>query len=128
MTGPIVFISRNRIAAGGRAEFEAAYREAVGAIAESKPGTALFAAYLDATGTQVAVVHAFPDDAAMAQHFVGSEQRTQSAAGLITPAGFEVYGPASPAAIDQLRRESAAAAVSLDLLLEPLGGFLRSVG
>lgn len=128
MPGPIVFISRNRIAAGRRAAFEAAYREAVGAITESKPGTALFAAYLDATGTQVVVVHAFPDDTAMAQHFLGSAERAQSVADLITPAGFEVYGPAPLGAIDQLRREATTAAVSLDLLLEPLGGFLRPMG
>ena len=128
MAGPIVFISRNRIAAGGRAAFEEPFGGVVGAIAETKPRTALFAAYLDQTGTQLAVVHAFPDEAAMALHFQGSAERTESAAGLIAPTGFEVYGLARSPAIDQLRREAAAAAASLDLLPVPLGGFLRPPG
>jgi len=128
MAGPIVFISRNWIEAGHRAAFENAYGEVVGAIADSKPRTALFAAYLDPKGTQLAVVHAFPDEVAMAQHFEGSAERTASAGGLITPAGFEIYGPAPSGAIDQLRHEATTAGVSLDLMLEPLGGFLRPPG
>jgi hypothetical protein len=78
MTEPIVFISRNRILPGKRAEFAAAYAQGVGMIGSSKPRTALFAAYVDETGTDVRIVHAFPDAAAMALHFEGSDERTTS--------------------------------------------------
>ena len=68
MTEPIVFISRNRLVAGKRAEWAAAYAAAVAMIGSGKPGTAVFAAYLDESGSLVSVIHVFPDAAAMTQH------------------------------------------------------------
>ena len=125
MAGPIVFISRHRIAQARRREFEHAYGRAVELINATKPGTALFAAYVDDRGTEVRVVHAFPDAAAMVAHFEGSQERSQSASGLITPAGFEIYGQAPATAVDQLRREAATADAGIELFGDPLGGFLR---
>jgi hypothetical protein len=106
--------------------FESAYAQAVNLIGAARPRTALFAAYLDETRTEVRIVHAFPDAAAMALHFEGSEERTQSVSQLIVPAGFEVYGQAPPAAIDQLRREAHVAGIGFDVLGQPIAGFLRA--
>jgi hypothetical protein len=125
MAEPIVFISRSRIREGRRAAFGAAYAEAVALIASTKPRTVLFAAYLDGTRTEARVVHVFPDAAAMAAHVEGSDERTEGASSLIEPAGFEVYGEAPAAAIDQLRREARAAGIGLEVFAEPVGGFLR---
>lgn len=126
MAEPIIFISRNRILDGRRFEFESAFATAVGMIGSSKPRTSLFAAYLDQAGTEVRVVHVFPDAAAMAAHFEGSEDRSASASTLIMPAGFEVYGPAPAAAVDQLRREAEMAGVGVNVYDQAVGGFLRS--
>ena len=100
MPEPIVFISRHRIAEGRADEFGRAYAAAVDLIRATKPGTTLFAAYVDATGTEVRVVHVFADADAMARHFEGSAERSRSAAGLITPVCFEIYGRAPRPAID----------------------------
>jgi hypothetical protein len=126
MAEPIIFISRNRILDGRRSEFEAAFAAAVGMIGSNKPRTALFAAYLDEAGTEVRVVHAFPDPEAMAAHFEGSEDRSASASALITPAGFEVFGPAPSAAVYQLRHEAEIAGIGVDVFDNAIGGFLRS--
>lgn len=126
MPGPIVFISRNRMAEGRRGEFELAYGRAVGLIETTKPETALFAAYLDDSGTEVRVVHAFRDAGAMTLHFEGSEERTQSASDLITLAGFEIYGQAPATAVAQLRREAATIHATVQVFDDPLGGFLRA--
>ena len=126
MFEPIIFISRNRIRDHKRAEFVSLAAQAVGFIGSTKPRTALFAAYADEAGTEVSIVHAFPDADAMALHFEGSEERTTSVSQLIVPAGFAVYGRAPAAAIDQLRREAAAAGVGLDVLPDAIGGFLRA--
>jgi len=125
MSEPIVFISRNRIVEGRQAEFEVAYAHAVDLIRATKPGTAFFAAYGDESGTEVCVVHVFPDAKAMAFHFEGSAERTQSAAELIAQTGFEVFGRAPAAAIDQLRREASVAGASVEVHALALGGFLR---
>jgi len=128
MPEPIVFISRNRIVEGRRGEFETAYAHAVDLIRVTKPETAVFAAYADETGAEVRVVHVFPDADAMAFHFEGSADRSASAAQLIAPIGFEVYGQAPFVAIDQLRREASAAGASVEVLPASLGGFLRGPG
>lgn len=126
MTGPIVFISRFRILEGKRIEVESMFANAVGFISSAKPRTALYAAYLDESGTQARIVHAFPDAAAMASHFEGSEDRAQSTSELMVLTGFEVDGRAPDAAIDQLRREAAERNADLEAFSVPLGGFIRA--
>jgi hypothetical protein len=128
MGAPIVFVSRFRIAEGRRTSFADTFSSTVGSIDQEKPRTALYAAYLEASGSMVQIVHAFPDCEAMTAHFEGSTERTETVAELISLAGFTVYGAAPAAAVDQLRREADRTGGRLDLLIEPLGGFLRSVG
>jgi quinol monooxygenase YgiN len=127
MTEPVVFISRWRIREGKRAELEAMYAPAVGLIGSSKPGTALFAAYLDGSSNELRIVHAFPDAAAMTDHFEGSEQRSASVEDMIELLGFEIYGTADAAAVDQLRRQAAAVlGAQVTLLPTSIGGYLRA--
>ena len=83
MAEPIVFISRLRLRDGAADPFAAMFRNAVAAIADSKPRTALFSAYLDADRTEVAIIHVFPDAAAMADHFEGSDDRAGTIADLV---------------------------------------------
>ena len=127
MTAPIVFISRWRIREGKRAELEAMYASAVGFIGSSKPRTALFAAYLDEAGEELRIVHAVPDATAMTDHFEGSEGRSAALEGTIELLGFEVYGAAPAAAVDQMRREVATVpGAELRLLPRSIGGYLRA--
>ena len=128
MAVPIVFVSRSRIIEGKRGEFEQVYTRAVDIIRASKPRTALFAAYVDETGTEVKIIHIFPDSTAMADHFEGSDDRTRSVYELIMPTDFEVYGVAPAPAIDLLRREAAAAGGHVEVLADPIAGFLRAPG
>jgi len=128
MPEPIVFISRFRVIAGQRDAWVAAFGEFVQVIAAAKPRTALYAAYLDERGGETRIVHVFPDAAALAHHFEGSDDRSSSVSRLIELAGFEVYGPAPEAAIDQLRREAAGAGATLDVFPDSIAGFLRLLG
>jgi hypothetical protein len=126
MNEPIVFISGFRILDRKRTELESMFSHAVELIGSTKPRTALYAAYVDEKGTHARIVHAFPDAAAVASHFEGSDDRAQSVSGLMVLTGFELYGRAPEGAIDQLRREAAASNVDLDDYSEPLGGFIRA--
>ncbi len=126
MAEPIVFTSRFKLLGGNGASFEAMFSNAVELMSSSKPRTALYAAYRDEAGTEVRIVHAFPDAAAIAAHFEGSEERSKAAYELIVPAGFEIFGRAPASIVSQMRREAAEAGVSLDLAPDPIGGFLRA--
>ena len=125
MTEPVVFISRNRIV-GDPAAFAAAFSGAVELIAATKPRTACFAAFVDEARTEVRIVHVFPDSAALADHFRGAEERSSAAEGLFALTGFELYGAADPAEVEQLRREAEVAGVPLEWFANSLGGFLRA--
>jgi hypothetical protein len=127
MAEPIVFISRWRIRQGKRAALEAMFAQAVGFIGSTKPRTALFAAYLDDTGEELRIVHAVPDATAMTDHFEGSEERSASVQDMVELLGFEVYGAGPEAAVDQLRRETAAVpGAELTLLPISIGGYYRA--
>ncbi len=127
MAEPIVFISRWRIRQGKRAALEAMFAQAVGFIGSTKPRTALFAAYLDEAGEELRFVHAVPDAAALTDHFEGSEERSASVQDMIELLGFEVYGAAPEAAVDQLRRATGAVpGAELTLLPISMGGYLRA--
>ena len=126
MTEPIVFISHFRILDGKRTQVEMMLAHAVELIRSARPRTALFAAYVDESGTTARIVHAFPDAAAMVRHFEGSDERAQSVAELMVVTGYEVYGRAAEAAVHQLAREAAREEVGLELYSVPLGGFIRA--
>ena len=127
MAEPIVFISRFRVRAGAADAFAKAFTEGVAMIADAKPRTALFAAYVGGNGSELRIVHAFPDAEAMSSHFAGSDERASSIAELVEPAGFEVFGPAPAQAVEQLEREAIATGAELRTYPECVGGFLRSL-
>ncbi len=126
MTEPIVFISRFRILDGKRTEVASMFAYAADLIGSTKPRTAVYAAYVDDSGTQARIVHAFQDAAAMAIHFEGSDDRAQSVSALMVLTGFEVYGRAPDAAMEQLRREAATSNAALEVFPDFLGGFIRT--
>ena len=126
MAEPIVFISRFRLRAGAADAFERAFDAAIELIAESKPRTATYAAYIDDEESELRIVHAFSDAAAMSAHFEGADERARSIAGLVEPAGFEVFGPAPTSAVDMLRQAAGSAGVVLRVFPRCIGGFLRA--
>jgi hypothetical protein len=128
MAEPIVFISRLRLPGDGPNTFPAMFGGAVRSIAALKPRTAVFAGYLGENGNDVVIVHVFPDAPAMTQHFEGSDDRAGTIEGLVEYVGFEVYGPAPPAAVEQLARESEATGATLTVYPVPLGGYLTTPG
>ena len=128
MADPIVFISTFQLRDARRAEFDGMFAKAVELIGATKPRTALYAAYADRSSSRLRVVHAFPDAAAIEAHFEGSDERSQSVADVIVPAGFALYGPAPKAVREQLRGESAETGVTFEELPDSLGGFLRASG
>jgi quinol monooxygenase YgiN len=121
---PIVFISRHRIKEGKLEDVRRYIRQGVGTIEAEKPRTVAFQAYLDPPGSEVRIVHVFPDAEAMDVHFEGAAERAQAAYELIEPRGFEVFGPASESALGMLR-QAERAGVTLEVWPESVSGFLR---
>ena len=126
MPEPVVFISEFRVRTGAELPLRRTFAETVELIQSSKPDTALFAAYFDASGSTVRFVHAFPDGEALRRHFEGADDRADAVADMLEPVAFELYGDTPRESVDQLRRDADASGAELRLFPAAMGGFLRT--
>lgn len=124
MSGPIVFISTHKIKEGKLEDFKHLSREVAPLIEADKPHTVFFQLYLNDGGTELTVVHVFPDADAMDLHFQGADERSKKAYEFLQPQHFEIYGTASDQVMSTMRHETGP---GVDLIVKPqsLGGFIR---
>jgi quinol monooxygenase YgiN len=125
MSEPIVFVSTHRIKEGKLDGFKQLSREMTPLIEAGKPNTVFFQPYLNEEGTEVTIVHVFPDADAMDLHFQGADERSEKAYEFIQPQHFEIYGTPSDQVLAMMRQ--AATGPEIDLIVKPqhLGGFIR---
>ena len=124
MSGPIVFISRNRVKEGRLEDWRAALTVGAAELRAGKPLTAAFLPYVAENGRDQTIVHVFADANAFDRHLEGVEERSRGAYELIDPVAFELYGRASDEAMGVFRA-AAAAGRGVRLEAESLPGFLR---
>ena len=124
MSGPIVFISHNRVKAGKLEGFRRFFAEGSKAIEKDKPGTVVFLAYADEDGANVDIVHLFPDAAAMDRHMEGVAERVGASDEFIEGVGVELYGSPSEPVLEMMRAFASPQA-PLTVRPEPVGGYLR---
>lgn len=122
---PIVFVSHFTVKPGKLDELRRLARDVAERIEADKPETALYLAYLDDKDMHITFVHLFADAEAMDRHFEGAEERSGVAAELMDPAGWEIYGMPSDAALGSVREAARSAGVNLRVQSEYLAGFTR---
>jgi hypothetical protein len=125
MSEPIVFISHLRVKEGAADAYRQLQREVVPKLEVDKPRTLVFLTYLDGDGANMTVVHVFADAEAMGLHFEGAEERAKAAYEVLIPDRWEIYGPASEAAVETIRNAAASSGATLTLQPEYVAGFLR---
>ncbi|TMB58164.1 MAG: hypothetical protein E6J47_00575 [Chloroflexi bacterium] len=125
MAEPVVFISHFRVKEGGDQRLREGWTSIVAQLEPTRPRTLMFELYADGAHDQATIVHVFADADAMDRHFEGADERSRAIYEYIQPTGWEIYGQASPAAVEQMQREAAESGVSLTVQAEPMGGFLR---
>jgi quinol monooxygenase YgiN len=125
MTEPIVFVSHFIVKEDKLNELRQQFREVLEMLEAEKASTTAQLAYLDDTGTKLSIVHVFADADMMDIHFLGAQERSKAAYEFIDPAGWEIYGTASDAALQLMRQAATAAGVALTVQPEYFGGFLR---
>ncbi|MGH8945238.1 MAG: hypothetical protein ACRDVL_03730, partial [Acidimicrobiia bacterium] len=104
MADPIVFVSTHKIKEGKLDDFKQLSREITPLIEAGKPNTVFLQAYLNEEGTEVTIVHLFPDADAMDLHFQGADERTERAYEFIQPQHFEIYGTPSDQVLSTMRQ------------------------
>ena len=124
MSGPIVFISHQRVKPGRFDEFAAFFAEGSKAIEADKPGTVVFLAYADADRDETRIVHVFPDAEAMDRHMQGADERSAQAYQFLEPLEIDVYGAPSAGVIAEIEG-LAGHGVKVTLMPGWVGGYLR---
>jgi hypothetical protein len=126
MAGPVVFVSHFTIKEDRLDPLKERSREVLEKLEAEKPRSTAQLAYLNDAGTKISFVHVFADADVMDVHFQGAEERASAAYEFITPAGWEIYGTPSDAALQMMRQAATTAGVALTVQSEFLGGFLRT--
>jgi quinol monooxygenase YgiN len=125
MSEPVVFVSHFKVKEGMLEDLKRLTADVLPRLREEKPRTVLYLAYLDEEASEVSFLHAFPDADSMDAHFEGVNERVAAAYQYIEPRGWEIYGKPSEGALESMRQAATTAGVSLTVLPEQLGGFLR---
>lgn len=126
MSGPIVFISHNTVKDGKLEGFRSAFGQVARALDAEKPGTVVFLAFAAYDGSEVSVVHVFPDADAMGRHLEGVQERMRTALEFIQTTGYEIYGAPSEPVLVAMRRFADAEGVPLHVRGDHVGGYLRA--
>ena len=124
MSGPIVFISKNRIKEGKLEAVKEMTRQGAQFIEANKPGTLAFLVYISEDGAELNIVHVFPDAQAMELHMEGAGDRAKAAYELMEPEGFEIYGKPSDGVLE-IMKQAAGMGVSLSVKPEHVSGYIR---
>jgi quinol monooxygenase YgiN len=125
VSDPVVFVSHFAVKEGRLDDLKRLSAEIVGQLEADKPGTLAYLMYLDEEGSRFTVAHCFTDADAMDRHFEGADERTSQAFEVVSPLGWEIYGRPSATALGQMRLGAEAAGVTLTVLPDHVGGFLR---
>ena len=125
MAEPIVFISRSRVLEGKLDGLRRFMEPGIAALEAEKPGTLLFVQYLDPTGFELTIIHAWADAAAMDAHMEGVAERSAAAYEFIESRAFEIYGQPSDAVRQMMEGAAARAGIELKVHPEFVGGWMR---
>jgi len=122
--GPIVFISHNKVKEGKLDNFRQFYRKEVKLIEADKPCTLVHLAYVNEDGTEVTIVHLFPNAHAFDLHMQGTSERAKKAYEFIESDRLEIYGRPSNDVLEMMRK-IVGSGVALSFNPQNLGGFIR---
>ena len=125
MAAPVALISHFQVKEGKVDAARAAFAAVSSELQASRPRTAAYIAFLGEGGARLSILHVFPDADAMDLHAKGGGDRSKAAYELFEPAGWEVYGTPSAAALEMIEAQAAEWGVPVKIEREALGGFIR---
>lgn len=124
MSEPIVFISNQRIKEGKLGGYKQAYRQVAELTEATKPGTVAHLAYLNEDGTEMSIVHIFPDAESMDLHMQGVDELAKRAFEFMEIVSFEIYGRPSDTVLEMMK-QIAGTGVTLNIKPQRVGGYMR---
>jgi len=124
MSKPIIFISHQKIKDGKLDGYVQYYQQVAEMTEANKPGTVAHLAYANEDGTEMSIVHVFPDAESMEKHMRGVDELAKKAFEFMEIVSFEIYGKPSDTVLNQMM-QIVGSGVSLSIKPQPIGGYIR---
>jgi quinol monooxygenase YgiN len=124
MSEPIVFISHFKVKEGKLDSLLQLNKKVTEQHKTNKPGTVAFLQYLNEEGTELSLIHVFPDADSFDRHVVGVDERAKAAFEFIEPTGREVYGMPSDQVLAMLRPPDGSE-ITFHTMPQSTGGYIR---
>jgi quinol monooxygenase YgiN len=124
MSEPIVFISHFKIKESKFDSLMQLNQKVAEQIEANKPGTVAFLQYINAEGTDLSIVHVFPDADSFDRHIAGVDERAKAAFEFIEPTRREVYGMPSDQVLTMLKPPDESG-IAFHFMPQSTGGYIR---
>ena len=124
MSEPIIFISNQRVKEGKLEEYKLYYRQVAEQAKADKPGTVAHLAYLNEAGSELSIIHIFPDAEAMELHMKGVDQLAKKAYEYVEILSFEIYGKPADTVLERMM-QIVGSQIALSIKPQLIGGYMR---
>jgi len=125
MSQPIVFISHFKIKEGKLDEVKQLSQNVSEYIQANKPGTVAFLQFTNQEGTELSILHVFPDAESFDRHVEGAGERANKAYEYIVPTRREIYGLPSDQTTLNLTPPDGSG-IALNQMAQFIDGYIRS--
>jgi hypothetical protein len=124
MSEPIIFISNQRVKEGKLEGYKHYYRQVAEQARQNKPGTVAHIAYHNEEGTELSIIHIFPDAEAMELHMKGVDELAKKAYEYVEILSFEIYGQPTEAVLERMI-QIVGSGIAVNIRPQLIGGYIR---
>ena len=124
MSEPIIFISNQKVKEGKLEGYKQYYRQVAEQAKANKPGTIAHLAYLNEEGSELSIIHIFPDAEAMDLHMRGVDELAKKAYEYVEILGFEIYGKPTDTILERMM-QIVGSRIALNIKPQLIGGYIR---
>ena len=124
MSEPIIFISNQKVKEGKLEEYIDYYRQVAEHAKANKPGTIAHLAYQNEEGSELSIIHIFPDAEAMELHMRGVDELAKKAYEYVEILSFEIYGKPADTVLERMM-QIAGSGIALNIRPQLIGGYIR---
>jgi len=124
MSEPIIFISHQRVKEGKLEGYKHYYRQVAEQAKANKPGTLAHMAFHNEEGSELSIIHIFPDAESMEAHMQGVDELAKKAYEYVEILGFEIYGKPTEAVLERMM-QIVGSPITLNIRPQLIGGYIR---
>ena len=124
MSEPIIFISNQKVKEGKLEGYKQYYRQVAEQAKANKPGTVAHLAYHNEEGSELSIIHIFPDAESMELHMIGVDELAKKAYEYVEILSFEIYGKPTDTVVERMM-QIVGSSITINIKPQLIGGYIR---